>query len=64
MELFRFAEFIRFEANLNFLGNKLALSEPWDYSDPEKEYREGNLAAEFYMPILRNYLEHTYRKIK
>jgi hypothetical protein len=64
MELFYFAEFLNFEKALDFLSNRLALSEPWDYSDPEKEFNEGNLAAEFHFPILRNYLEHTFRKIK
>lgn len=64
MELLRFAEFLNFDKSLNFLGTRLALSEPWDYSDPEKEYNHGNLAAQYYMPILANYLEHTFRKIK
>jgi hypothetical protein len=64
MDLFYFVEFRHFETNLDFLANRLALKEAWDYSDPEKEFNEGNLAAEFHYPILRNYLEHTYRKIK
>lgn len=64
MELFTFAQFLKFEENLNFLATRLALTEPWDYSDPEKEFNEGNNAASYYFPILRNYLEHTFRKIK
>lgn len=64
MELFYYAEFLKFDANLNALATRLALSEPWDYSDPEKEFNEGNTAAEYFMPILRNYLEHTFRKVR
>jgi hypothetical protein len=64
MELFYFAEFPRFDQNLYVLSTRIALKEPWDYSDPEKEFKEGNLAAEYNLPILRNYLEHTFRKIK
>lgn len=64
MELFYFAEFRRFDENLDYLANRLALTEVWDYSDPEKEFNEGNKAAEYHLPILRNYLEHTFRKIK
>lgn len=64
MELLRFAEFISFDKALNFLGTRLALNEPWDYSDSEKEFNHGNLAAQYYMPILANYLEHTFRKIR
>lgn len=64
MELFRFTEFLRFDEKLDFLAYRLALPEPWDYSDPEKEFNEGNLAAEYYLPILRNYLVHTFKKIK
>ena len=63
MELFRFTEFLRFDEKLHFLANRLALVEPWDYSDPEKEFNEGNNAAEYYLPILRNYLVHTFKKI-
>ncbi len=64
MELFKFAQFLKFEENLIFLSQRLALHETWDYSDPAKELSEGNNAANFPFPILRNYLEHTYRKIR
>lgn len=64
MELFTFAQFLKFDDSLSFLANKLALRESWDYSDAAKELSEGNNAATYSMPILRNYLEHTFRKIK
>jgi len=57
MELLRFAEFLNFDKSLNFLANRLALNETWDYSDSEKEFRHGNIAAQYYLPILGNYLE-------
>ncbi len=63
MELFRFAHFHKFEDSLNHLASRLALTEPWSYSNPRKELEEGNNAARFSFPILRNYLEHTFRKI-
>lgn len=63
MFLTEFATFVNFDASLDFLSKRLALIEPWDYSDPEKEYYEGNNAAEFYLPILRNYILHTFGKI-
>lgn len=64
MELFDYAYFSRFEDNLYALATRIALNEPWGYSDPVKELREGNNAARFDYPILRTYLEHTFRKIK
>lgn len=64
MELFTFAYFPKYEQNLTVLANRLALSEPWSYSEPDKELAEGNNAASFTFPILRNYLEHTFRKVK
>ncbi len=64
MELFRFANFIRLDNSLDYLSSKLALPESWSYSNPEKEYVEGNCAARFTLPILRNYLEHTYRRVR
>ena len=64
MELFDFAQFIRYEDSLNYLAKRLALIETWEYSDPEKEKKEGNNAATYPLPILRNYLEHTFRKVK
>lgn len=63
MELFNFAHFLRFEDSMRFLAERLALPEPWTYSNCQKEINEGNNAAQFPMPILRNYLEHTFRKI-
>ncbi len=64
MELFSFAHFLKYDESLNFLSAKLALNEPWAYSNPAKELSEGNNAARFPLPILRNYLEHTFKKIK
>ncbi|KAB2915125.1 MAG: DUF3825 domain-containing protein [Bacteroidetes bacterium] len=64
MELFTHGYFGKFDESLEHLATKLALTETWSYSDPEKEEREGNKAAKFKFPILRNYLEHTFRKIK
>lgn len=64
MELFDYAFFARFDDNLHALASRIALQEPWGYSDPEKELREGNNAARFSYPILRTYLEHTFRKVK
>jgi len=64
MELFDFAQFLKFDDSLQFLATRLALNETWDYSDSAKELAEGNNAASFKLPILRNYLEHTFRKIK
>lgn len=63
MYLLSFADFCRIDDSLAFLANTLALKETWDYSNPEKEFREGNAMAEFNYPILINYLEHTYRKL-
>jgi len=63
MQLFTFAQFLRFEENLSHLATKLTLQETWTYSDPAKEKSEGNNAATFKYPILRNYLEHTFRKV-
>jgi len=64
MELFAFAHFQNFDSNLKVLAARIALNETWGYSDPQKEISEGNNAANFEMPILRNYLEHTFRKVK
>lgn len=64
MELISFSAFRNFDASIDYLANRLAQPEEWDYSDPEKEYNEGNFAAEYHLPILRNYIEHTFRKIQ
>ncbi|WP_295651926.1 DUF3825 domain-containing protein [uncultured Mucilaginibacter sp.] len=64
MELFTFGQFLKYEDSLTFLAKRLALNELWEYSNPQKELSEGNNAASFPLPILRNYLEHTFRKIK
>lgn len=64
MELTSFSAFRNFDQSIDNLANNLALKEDWDYSDPEKEWNEGNRAAEFHLPILRNYIEHTFRKIQ
>ena len=41
MNLFDYAYFAKFEDNLHVLANRIALSEPWGYTYPEKEYAEG-----------------------
>ncbi|NCX96290.1 MAG: DUF3825 domain-containing protein [Chitinophagia bacterium] len=64
MELFVFAQFLKFEENLLHMANKLTYREPWEYSNPQREYENGNNTASFAYPILRNYLEHTFRKVK
>lgn len=64
MNLFDFAFFPKFEDNLNVLATRIALNEPWGYTNPAKELAEGNTAAGFNYPILRTYLEHTFRKVK
>jgi len=63
MELFDFGLFLNLDKNLHILATRIALNEPWDYTNPEKEYQEGNNAATNYLPILRNYLVHTFKKI-
>lgn len=64
MDLFQFAFFYKFDEKLSFLADFIALKEPWGYSNPSKELAEGNNAASYHLPILRNYLEHTFRKVK
>lgn len=52
--LFRFAFFPKYEENIKVLAEELADREPWDFSDVmDKKYA-----------ILKNYLEHYYRRIK
>lgn len=52
--LFDFAWFPSYERNIEFLAVNLADAEDWDFSDSKvKKYS-----------ILRNYLEHTFRKLK
>lgn len=63
MEIFSFALFTKFEDSLRFLSS-LVKHEHWEYSDPEKELQEGNNSARYSFPILRNYLEYTFRKLK
>ena len=63
MELTQFGVFPKFELNLEVLANKLALKEMWEYSNAQKEYEEGNMAAAHKLPILRNYLIHTWKKV-
>lgn len=64
MEIFDFALFAKFDENLSVLSTSLTLWESWEYTDPAKEIREGNNSARFQFPILRNYLEYTYRKLR
>ena len=53
-EIFKFAFFPTYQDNIKFLADSLADKEEWDYSDSkEKTY-----------PILKSYLEHTFRKIQ
>jgi hypothetical protein len=64
MELFKFATFLKYDDALKYLAEKLTLKESWSYSNPQKELADGNNAASFEYPILRNYLEHTFKKVK
>ncbi|ERJ71628.1 hypothetical protein CBG53_02085 [Porphyromonas gingivalis] len=51
--LFQFAFFPNYDIAIEFLAEKLADPEDWNFSDStDKRY-----------PILKNYLEHTFRKI-
>ncbi|PTN08565.1 uncharacterized protein DUF3825 [Mangrovibacterium marinum] len=53
-ELFSFAVYPSYNNAIKFLAEDLASTEEWDYSDAhEKKY-----------PILKNYLEFTFRKLK
>ena len=52
-ELFSFAYFPTYEKSIEFLAEKLADPEDWDFSDVQKKTYS----------ILKNYLEHTFRKI-
>lgn len=53
-EIFSFAFFPNYNGAIRFLAEDLAASEQWDYSDMrEKAY-----------PILKNYLEFTFKKLK
>lgn len=52
-ELFKFAYFPNYEGSINFLAENLADRENWDFSDSQtKSY-----------PILKNYLEFTFRRL-
>lgn len=54
LELFQFAFFPNFDAIVADLAENLVAREEWDYSDStDKNYA-----------ILKNYLEHTFRKLK
>jgi hypothetical protein len=53
-QLFEFAFFPKYQDVLEFLAENLADKEEWDFGKPQtKRY-----------PILKNYLEHTFRKLK
>ena len=62
MDIFDFAYFSKFEESIKYLST-LAQSEPWHYSNPDKELSEGNNSARYPLPILRNYLEYTFQKV-
>lgn len=64
MEIFDFALFTKWDENLRFLATILSDEENWEYSNPKKEIDEGNNSARYSFPILRNYLEYTFQKIK
>lgn len=52
--LFQFAVFPTYEKSIEYLANTLSAPEEWDFSDSiEKKYS-----------ILKNYLEHTFRKVQ
>ena len=52
--LFEFAFFATYDKAIEFLAENLADPEEWDFSDSSKKSYS----------ILKNYLEHTFRKIK
>jgi hypothetical protein len=52
-ELFKFAIFPRYEDAIRYLAEELADKEEWNFSGSPKNFA-----------ILKNYLEHTYRKIQ
>ncbi|MCF8335670.1 MAG: DUF3825 domain-containing protein [Bacteroidales bacterium] len=53
-ELFKFAYFPKYDEQIEYLAEYLAALEQWDFSDTRtKEYA-----------ILKNYLEHTFRRLK
>lgn len=53
-QLFQFAYFRNFSEDIELLANNLADKENWDFTGTKmKSY-----------PILKNYLEHTFRKVK
>lgn len=53
-QLFEFSYFPKYEEAIRNLAENLADPEIWDFSDAtQKKY-----------PILKNYLEHTFRKLK
>lgn len=54
LQLFKFAYFSDYENSIKFLAENLAANEEWDY----KGTRQKNY------PILKSYLEFTYRKLK
>lgn len=54
IELFRFAYFPQYDTAIAYLANNLADPEDWNFSDSSEEK----------YPILRNYLEHTYRRLR
>ena len=53
-QLFSFAFFLKYEDAITYLAENLADKEEWDFSDvSEKRYS-----------ILKNYLEHIFRKVQ
>jgi hypothetical protein len=53
-ELFAFAYIPKYEDAIKYLAENLAEKEQWDFGNPAtKKY-----------PILKNYLEHTFRKLR
>jgi hypothetical protein len=53
-ELFKFAFFPSYDTAIRYLAEDLADPEEWDFSDAEKKSYS----------ILKNYLEHTFRKLR
>lgn len=62
-ELFKFAMFPNYEESLEYLANHLAQKEIWSFSNPKQEVDFGNTIARLSFPMLRSYLENTFRKI-
>jgi hypothetical protein len=63
-ELFKFAVFPNYDESLNHLATHIAQPENWGFSNPAQEIEQGNMLAKYTFPVLRSYLENTFRKLQ